>query len=80
LLLGDDRTKILTFLDDTVIYPEEFNATSYESSAESFSGKYNDGSAFVTIALSVGAAVLAIPFCSFVIKPVLIIKKYEGKE
>jgi peptide methionine sulfoxide reductase MsrB len=77
LSLDDDRTKILTFLDATVIYPEEFNATSYESSAESFSGKYNDGSAFVTIALSVGAAVLAIPFCSFVMKLMLIMKKEE---
>jgi hypothetical protein len=67
----DDRTRILTLLDDTVIYHDEFNATSYESSAESFSGKYNDGSTYVIIALSVGAAVLAIPFCSFVINPMV---------
>ena len=67
----DERSKILPLLDETVLDQPEFNATSYQSSAESFSGNYNDGSTLVIITLSVAAAILAIPFCCLVIKPML---------
>ncbi|KAL7515511.1 hypothetical protein ACHAXN_013454 [Cyclotella atomus] len=66
----DERVKILQLLDEVVLENEEFNANSYVSSAESFSGNYRDGSTLVIFALSVGAAIMAIPFCSFVVKSI----------
>ena len=78
LSVDDDRAKILPLLDEVALVQDEFNATSYESSAEIFSGNYNDGSSMVILALSLGAAILAIPFCCFVIKPILGCKKERG--
>ena len=74
----DERAAILRLLDDVVIEHEELNATFYESSAESFSGNYSDGSMMVIIALSIGAAIMAIPFCCFVVRPMLGRNKNDG--
>jgi len=71
LSVDDERVKILQLLDEAVIENEELDVITYESSAESFSGNYSDGSTLVIIALSVGAAIMAIPFCSFVVKSIL---------
>eukprot|EP00571_Detonula_confervacea_P010417 CAMPEP_0172303958 /NCGR_PEP_ID=MMETSP1058-20130122/5433_1 /TAXON_ID=83371 /ORGANISM="Detonula confervacea, Strain CCMP 353" /LENGTH=249 /DNA_ID=CAMNT_0013014995 /DNA_START=257 /DNA_END=1006 /DNA_ORIENTATION=+ len=54
----DERAKILTMVDEMVIDHHELNTTSYKSSAESFSGKYNDWSSKLTIIGVVCAAAL----------------------
>lgn len=55
---GDERANILTLLDGSVIERHELNTTAYESSAESFSGNYNDWSIKLTIIGVVCAAAL----------------------
>lgn len=63
LSVNDERAKILTMmLDDVdVLDHNEFDANNYTSSAESFSGKYNDGSIYIIGAVST-AAILAAGF------------------
>lgn len=56
----DERAKILTLLDKSVIDHEEFNSTTYESSAQQFSGKHNDTAGTILIVSIVCAAALIV--------------------
>jgi peptide methionine sulfoxide reductase MsrB len=75
----DERVKILSLLNGTALERDELNTTLYESSAETFSGNYSNGSTVVTIILYVGAVILVIFLSQFVIKFVIERKK-RGKE
>lgn len=66
---GDAQFEILARLDGAALHGEDFNATAYESSAESFSGKYTQfPTRFVVIVAAVVGA-LAVYWCG--IRPVL---------
>jgi len=54
---GDERAEILTRLDASVLTDEEIDLDTYSSSAEQFSGKYNNWSGK---AITIGAIVAAI--------------------
>lgn len=55
---GDERAEILTRLDASVLTDEEFDPDTYSSSAEQFSGNYNDWSGKAIIIGVVVAAIL----------------------
>lgn len=73
----DERSTIVTLLDEAVLDHEDFDANTYQSSAETFSGKYNDGSK-VVIGVVILVAVFAVTmiYC-FLIRPRLM-KKTDG--
>lgn len=59
LSTDDERAKILTLMHESAIHNDEFNATTYASSAEDFSGKYTKfPTKFIIGAAAVVAAAL----------------------
>jgi len=56
---GDERANIFKLMDGSVVQHHELNVTDYISSAESFSGKYNNWEQKVIIGIVCAAAILA---------------------
>lgn len=78
----DERAKILTLLaeDESVIEHDEFNATTYTSSAEPFSGNYNDGSKLIIGVVSAAACIALLMVYYFGIRPAMEKKKSGNAE
>ena len=63
LSVDDERSQILRLVEESVLEHDELNTTAYESSAETFSGNYNNRTRILII---VGSVVVSLLFATCV--------------